>query len=277
MIRTVVALLSVAAAASAAGAPGKLAVWSARGNNRRRTTNGPAVKDATSYDSRTFEVDSVADRVAALTQNAEVVVFIDHAEQKFPQSVMASIKSANALDAFPHVYQSSSTQGTNALGAAVKNCATFRGAQTDLSALDNEAIYSDSKMDAFVVSLKGTKADESVLSKLAEIGERKYVVFVAVEEPTSVAPVAKAEYARLLQSQDGNDMDISADELYMPEGTEFTIFYAGHYLYLTPDLFTGIMTMLFLFFVGLIGFQCLGDIQGPACFPTKLPPLGKEG
>ena len=272
MIRTVVALLSLAAAASAASAPGKLAVWSARTNNRRRTTNGPAVKDASSYDSRTYDVEQVQSRLGDLTKHAEVLVFIQHDQGAFPSEVMDSIRGANALDVFPHVYHPAS--GVMSLGKAVLDTPAFQLARADLSSLDEEAIYTDSKADAFVVTLKGTEADKKVLKKLAEVGERDNVVFVSVVEPAGAAPAARGEYSRILAENDGV---ITEDQLYMPEGTEFTIFYAGEYLYLTPDLFTGIMTMLFIFFVGLIGFTCLGDIQGNIVYPTKLPPLGREG
>jgi hypothetical protein len=48
-------------------------------------------------------------------------------------------------------------------------------------------------------------------------------------------------------------------------------------LYLTPDLFTGIMTFLFCAFVLLTGFSCLNQIQGPSTFVHVMPTLGKEG
>lgn len=274
MFRTVVALLSVAAAASASAAPGKLAVWSARTNDRRRTTNGPAIKDASSYDSRTYEVAHMKKFVEDLTKQSEVLVFIQHGEGQFPEAVRESIRTSNALDFFPHVYHPSSANSELSLGKTVLDTPAFKLSKTDLSTLDDESIFSDSKTDAFVVTLKGTDADTKILKKLAEVGEKKKVVFVAVVEPTGVAPTRKAEYKRLLAENDGV---ITPEQLYLPEGTEFTIFYAGEYLYLTPDLFTGIMTMLFIFFVGYIGFTCLGDIQGNICYPSKLPPLGREG
>lgn len=274
MIRTLVAVLSLMAAASAVSSPGKLAVWSARRNNRRRTTNGPAVKDAQSYDSRSYDVEQMQSRIGELTRHAEVVVFIQHEQGAFPAEVMESIRSANALDVFPHVYHSSSLDSVKSLNKAVLDTPTFKLARADLSSLEDNSIYADSHIDAFVVTLKGTEADKAVLKKLAVFGEKENVVFVSVVEPTGVAPAVKADYSRLLSDNDGI---ITSDQLYLPEGTEFTIFYAGQYLYLTPDLFTGIMTMLFLFFVGLIGLTCLGDIQGNVCFPTKLPPLGREG
>jgi hypothetical protein len=63
---------------------------------------------------------------------------------------------------------------------------------------------------------------------------------------------------------------------YLPEGSEFTIYKGATYLYLTPEMFTGIMTALFMFFTMLIGFKCLGAISGSNTFVTKMPALGKE-
>ena len=48
------------------------------------------------------------------------------------------------------------------------------------------------------------------------------------------------------------------------------------YLYMTPDLFTGIMTALFCIFVLYVGFSFLGGIQGPSSFVMKGPDVGKE-
>ena len=62
----------------------------------------------------------------------------------------------------------------------------------------------------------------------------------------------------------------------MPEGSEFTIYKGDTYLYMTPELFTGLMTMLFMFFVMLIGFRCLGSIGGSNTFVTKMPAIGRE-
>ena len=63
---------------------------------------------------------------------------------------------------------------------------------------------------------------------------------------------------------------------YKPEGAEYSIYYANTYLYMTPDLFTGLITGVFFFFVLLIGFNCLGQIQGPGSFVMKGPVVGKE-
>ena len=48
------------------------------------------------------------------------------------------------------------------------------------------------------------------------------------------------------------------------------------YLYMTPDLFTGIMTALFCMFILYVGFSFLGGIQGPSSFVMKGPDVGRE-
>jgi len=65
---------------------------------------------------------------------------------------------------------------------------------------------------------------------------------------------------------------------YKPEGTEYAIYYADTYLYMTPDILTGTATGLFIFFVVLTGFTCMGDIQGASSFTSKemQPTIGKE-
>jgi hypothetical protein len=49
-----------------------------------------------------------------------------------------------------------------------------------------------------------------------------------------------------------------------PEGCEYSMYYGGKYLYITPDIFTGIMTGLFFVFVFFIGLGQLSAIQ--VCF-----------
>ena len=45
---------------------------------------------------------------------------------------------------------------------------------------------------------------------------------------------------------------------------------------MTPDLFTGIMTMLFCTFILYVGFKFLGGILGPSSFVMKGPDVGRE-
>lgn len=101
------------------------------------------------------------------------------------------------------------------------------------------------------------------------------ILWIAVEEPTLVSKSSRqltatpAHYSRILASTSNN-------VYYEPEGTEFSIYYADTYLYITPDIFTGLMTGLFIFFVLLIGLTCISNIQGTNHFVDKLPPVGRE-
>mmetsp|Transcript_1301 Transcript_1301/g.1366 ORF Transcript_1301/g.1366 Transcript_1301/m.1366 type:complete len:286 (+) Transcript_1301:144-1001(+) len=83
------------------------------------------------------------------------------------------------------------------------------------------------------------------------------------------------EYSRILSTVTYSS-DIIDGVYYKPEGSEYSIYYADTYLYITPDIFTGIMTGLFIFFTVLIGMTCLGSIQGMSSFYDKIPVVGRE-
>jgi hypothetical protein len=82
---------------------------------------------------------------------------------------------------------------------------------------------------------------------------------------------------RMLASNSSSDSTYNST---LPEGSEFSIYYftdKDHgYLYLTPDIFTGLMTALFMTFTVLIGLRCLGEIQGMSAFYEKQPLVGRE-
>ena len=63
---------------------------------------------------------------------------------------------------------------------------------------------------------------------------------------------------------------------YSPEGCEYSIYYAGQYLYVTPEILTGILTGLFMLFVISTGLSKLNSIGNNSTFVTKMPVLGKE-
>jgi hypothetical protein len=115
----------------------------------------------------------------------------------------------------------------------------------------------------------GAEGSSEVYEQLLAKLHQQDALIVALQGAGVTAPSAKGHYSRLLQ-------DNQADN-YNPEGTEFTIYYQNTYLYLTPDLFTGLMTFLFAAFVLLTGFSCLNQIQGPSTFVHVMPTLGKEG
>ena len=70
--------------------------------------------------------------------------------------------------------------------------------------------------------------------------------------------------------------DTTDGDYYLPEGSEYSIYYADTYLYLTPDIFTGLLTSIFMAFVVLVGLSCMGSIQGMTSFYNKIPSVGRE-
>ena len=49
-----------------------------------------------------------------------------------------------------------------------------------------------------------------------------------------------------------------------------------HYVYITPEVVTGIFTGFFFLFTVLLGLSCMGGIQTPARYSLQAPPHGKE-
>lgn len=240
-------IFGLVASIAQASAPGKVAVWSVGG-----------AKAAANYDSRSVVIDKAASRVDELASKADVVVFLSHAEATYPAAVRESIKEASRLEVMPHVYKVSAEAHAGLMESAILASDAFKNAKTDISQVKSG--------DSLIVKLTGSvTADAKVLEAVHKLAESHKLTLVAIEEPTAVAPTTSGEYNRRL-----------AVVNYLPSGSEFTIYYDGQYLYLTPEIFTGLMTMLFIAFVGFTGLQCLGAIQGPATYPSKLPSLGKE-
>ena len=117
--------------------------------------------------------------------------------------------------------------------------------------------------------------DDSIRRVLSDSQKHK-ILFVSYSDtkPTdgtiSTRRKLDGHYSRILAS------DNTEGIYYEPEGTEFSIYKANTYLYLTPDIFTGILTGLFVFFTVLLGMSCLGQIQGMSSFYDKIPVVGRE-
>ncbi len=61
-------------------------------------------------------------------------------------------------------------------------------------------------------------------------------------------------------------------------GLDFSVYHNNQYLYITPEIITGLITALCLFFVLANGLSFMHDIQGAASFSDEkqVPPIGKE-
>ena len=83
----------------------------------------------------------------------------------------------------------------------------------------------------------------------------------------SSSSLAEGHYSRILKTSSASSTTSSAaasnssTSSYSPEGSEYSIYYKGQYLYITPDIFTGLMTGLFFVFVLYIGLGRLSAIQ----------------
>jgi hypothetical protein len=109
--------------------------------------------------------------------------------------------------------------------------------------------------------------DDLFFQQIKELSSKVSILFVAFEEPSSDAfPPRQGEYNRVLSKYVSSTYNLASTTVslantsnpksiyYLPEGAEYSIYYADTYLYITPDIFTGLMTGLFVFFAILIGF-----------------------
>jgi len=165
-------------------------------------------------------------------------------------------------------------------------------ADTETTILNNGAI------DSFELYLSDDiETDRVHLSDVVRgvLSKQSSVLFATMSEEaaTSIAtlPQLNGDYERVLglntfflssttNTSSSNTTyapsNSSTGIFYKPEGAEYSIYYADTYLYITPDIFTGLMTMLFMVFVLYTGLSCLNAVQGCSSFVSKPIPLGKE-
>jgi len=112
---------------------------------------------------------------------------------------------------------------------------------------------------------------------LVSAGSAGEVLFVAVAEPSAAAPATHAAYAAAAASLQQRLLSQESPE-YRPTGTEFSIYHSRDYLYITPDIFTAIMTVVFVAVIMYCGLSCMNDIQGASSWTDEksIPPIGKE-
>lgn len=137
----------------------------------------------------------------------------------------------------------------------------------------DQIISNDSKTKVFSLNTEQDHTQES-LQDILLINNQKKVLYIYIQE-NDVSFInnnimQSSNYHRILST------DTIDNEYYIPEGSEYSIYYGNTYLYITPDIFSGILTGLFMMFVILIGLNCLGSIQGMTSFYDRLPTVGKE-
>lgn len=257
--------------------PGKVAFWDSSASSQqlnriRHTTKSVSLENAVSVPTK-------------LSTQYEAVVFLQGDHVLNDQSVVNGIKSSSNAEVLTNIYTSKSSPIRRALTETSHLKHAKSVSVEEMTKLIKEGgLLSDGKADAFVVTVeKNADSLNELLAATSTLTAGK-LLFIASSEGTAVAPTQAGNYQRHLStaSADSAGSTLSsatttaAAASTPATGAEFSIYYEGTYLYITPDIFTGLMTFLFMFFVVLIGLNCMGSIQGMSSFYDKVPSNGKE-
>lgn len=271
-------LCASASAAASSPLPGQALVWS------NAHVSGPR------YVTRSVDEAQLSQWIAAEGRDAELVVLFTQEQAgaspcREVQQLLASAGGAAEPTVFKYVYGSPALSPSlpQALQRAAHSEALLVVPPESIDEQALSALLQNGQTDLVHVPLSAQKhpsaqAAQTLRSLLANTQGKK-VLFAAVDENNAVVrPAEKGEFARVLQEGEGetDPIYVYGDPLYKPEGAEYSIYYAGQYLYITPDIFTGLLTSLFIAFTLLTGLSCLGSIQGMSSFYDKLPAVGKE-
>lgn len=263
--------------------PGKMAIWTHDKDFKFGQT--------ADYNTQTLDIPSVVSYLEQNHADSEVLVVLKSADQsKSPlthESVKESIRSTPFALVMPSIYRSADAASVTT-EEHMKKSSLCQGAKSmsleslhaELSAADSNANpIRNNRLDTYFATLRGDESDAVYLKEISQLsGENgRAVTFIAASEPSvdAFAPTEDADYSRILASTSTSTTDPTS-LYYSPEGGEYSIYYGATYLYITPDIFTGLMTFLFMFFVLLTGFSCLSSIQGPYSFASRNPPVGRE-
>jgi mRNA-degrading endonuclease toxin of MazEF toxin-antitoxin module len=274
--------------------PGKVQFWDASKKASLEETN-------VQVNSRSFTADSAARFLKDKAAQYEAVVVISSDNiNKVGENVLSvptvqsSIKLSqnahllsnvyhNAVDVAAAAETSNGNRGRAVVSHSLVNALlTAHSAAADtkkdaaspaevLEQLRSNNALQNGRVDTFHVKLVPPSKTEKDSSLAALLGTAN-VLFVGVEESNEIvtAPTERGHYKRQLSES------TAAATTTVASDSSFSIYYEGKYLYITPDIFTGLMTGLFMFFVALTGYNCMGGIQGMTSFYDKVPSNGKE-
>jgi hypothetical protein len=252
-------LLSLVATVQGANTPGRALFWSSRRGDTAAT-----------YRSQSSTFTDVHNMLQDESRDKDLVVTFCSEQEETNEffttpHFSASVKGSDHAVVMPNIYNSRDNHGASLCAQATQSAQVV----TVDEMVNTLSAPTPSTHRSFMIPLQATDHESAPYQQLLAKLHQKNALIVGLQSPTVAAPATKGQYSRLLQS--------NQDDNYNPEGTEFTIYYQNTYLYLTPDLFTGLMTFVFCTFVLLTGFSCLNQIQGPSTFVHVMPTLGKEG
>ena len=122
------------------------------------------------------------------------------------------------------------------------------------------------KIDEAVVSaIESESVKNVILAGIRSVEETKHArrLLAMQKAPTTV----NAPRRRLEDADEQND-DAAANGNDDMEGV--------YYVYATPNIFAGILFILFFSFIAWTGINCMGQIAGQDVFVHKMPPVGRE-
>ena len=249
-------------------APGKAALWVAEGASSD-------ILPSSVHLSRSLTNKDLQVTISENLNNIDAVILLESESILSLPYVASSIQESSSSILMPHIYQFE--KETNSIKQTITHLPNFKNAiYTDLNHIHDSLKSSSttSQPAAYIVTLSSDNSDrnEQLLKSIQKRNKR--ILYIAVEEsgPLSSLPTITANYNRLLASSNTTTGNLD----YLPEGSEYSIYYKGTYLYITPDIFTGLLTGLFIAFTVYIGMGCLGAIQTPSSFNSKVPPVGRE-
>lgn len=205
--------------------------------------------------------------------------------------VMDSLKRSHQSTVFPHVFHTSSSSSESPKlhlhdfilpGAMIleRRSISFTELLNEVSMRSSEVITDKSKansssssrvvVDVSLSSLSGDNDFEELHRVLAMKHISTLFILLDAGPLQQQQSIEFGHYDRILST------DTTDGDYYLPEGSEYSIYYADTYLYLTPDIFTGLLTSIFMAFVVLVGLSCTGSIQGMSSFYDKIPAVGRE-
>jgi hypothetical protein len=284
-----VCTLIVCALSSVAGAniPGKVAIWSSAEKKAESATLSHITKSAA-------PADVIHALRTAAVGNKNVVVLTSSKDSAGKSSILTadavaqSVKSSHAAQVLTNVYHAQH-DSAKALSEHIRSAEVVQDIQKHTLQEAVERLEAGAQNAHFmeVAVDSADTAHHALLHRLfaaaRQHADAHSTLFVAVDEPSAdaVMPTENGEYSRLLtetpRSRKTARTTGTASASSAPiAGAEFSIYYEGTYLYITPDLFTGIMTALFMVFVVLTGFSCMGSIQGMSTFYDRVPTNGRE-
>lgn len=263
-------------------APGRVIFWSpAHSVDRAISPEYRTQSMDVSQIKKIFDDSARENEIVAVIKSADGRPVLSHS------SVKDSIRVSSSSTVLPNIYHTDvgdahaeMLSGTDSLKGVKKiDLHSFVQILRDHVESSGSTIgpMNNGHLDSYEISLNGHETEHEHMIAIATLCSKNpnSVLFAAAEEPmkNAVFPSKNGEFSRVLSTASSSNID---GIFYKPEGSEYSIYYADTYLYITPDIFTGLMTGIFVFFVLLTGYSCLGAIQGNSVYPSKMPVLGRE-